>query len=294
MDDKFYIYKFIRDDGETLEFDGEEIYLAENNTLLNRPDPNTTAVNYTGADGGEMIRQQVTPYDQTVKGLLIPRTADYWELRKTLSQFFQFNHIYKIVYKKIDGTMFAAGNAWISEGLQITPVPYERYSEWDITFTIGDAVWYEYAEDASGNETYTNTVTLPLVTNDAGGEIWDSVGLVMDSVGEEWEAGSGGVQTVNISSTQAVYPVWVVEGPCTNPTLTNNTTDESATFDGTIASGQTLTVNFADGTAYLNTALATRYMSGVVSLQNGDNNIYFNTDGGDTESCTISWNDAVN
>ncbi len=294
MDNKFYIKKFIRSDGETLEFDDEEIYLAEDNTLLTRPDPNTTAVAFTGADGGEMIRQQASMYDQPITGLIAPKTTDYWTLTTKLSQFFLLNYTYKIVYIKKSGEMFMTTGAWISAGLQIEPVPYETYSEWSITFTIGNMAWTEYAENSQGEEIYSNTVTLPLLTANAGGEIWDSVGLSSDNVGEEWEAGAGGVQTVNIQSTQAVYPIWIVEGPCTNPTLTNNTTDEVASFDGTIASGQTLTVDFAAGTAYLNTALATRYVSGIISLRPGDNAIGFNTDGGASDTCTINWNNVIN
>lgn len=294
MDGKLYIKKFIRDDNETLEFDGTEIYLGEDNELLRRPDPNTTAVEYTGADGGEMIRQRAAIYEQPINGLIVPKTTDYWTLTTTLSQFFKLNHTYKIIYIKKDGGMFAMSNAWISAGLQIEPVPYETYSEWSITFAIGNVGWTEYAENGSGQEIYSNTVTLPLISANAGGEIWDSVGLVSDNVGEEWEAGSGGVQTVNIASTQAIYPVWVVEGPCTNPTLQNNTTDTVASFDGTVASGQTLTVDFADGTAYLGSALVTRYVDGLVSLAPGANTVGFNSDGGSTSSCTISWNNIIN
>ena len=431
MGDKLYIEKFIRDDNETLEFDGVEIYLNENNKLLRRPDPNTTAVEYTGADGGEMIRQKASIYEQEVNGLIIPKTTEYWALTAQLSKFFKFNHTYKIVYKTKAGSMFAISNAWISSGLQIEPVPYETYSEWSITFAIGDVAWTEYAENGSGQEVYSNTVTLPLLTANAGGEMWESPitptgknlfsvgfsqypanltnsieltnpnnrivhftfpsplaaghyifsgkvisitttkdvrilvwdsqgaafttnvnsvgefsfpilasatltkidilidsldddgvsvsfdnlqlesgssvsdyepygntpvggGEMWDNVGAEWESGAGGVQTVNIDSTQAVYPVWVVEGPCTNPTLQNNTTDTVASFDGTVASGQTLTVDFAAGVAYLNSALVTRYVSGLVSLAPGANTVGFNSDGGSTSTSTISWNNTIN
>lgn len=294
MDGKLYIKKFIRDDGQTLSFDGNEIYLDQDNTLLVRPDPNTTAVNYTEADGGEMIRQQNTTYDQTVNGLIVPRTTDYWTLTSKLSLFFRINHTYKIVYVKKDKTMFMCTGAWISSGLQIIPVPHEDYSNWNITFTIGNTNWVEYAEDSEGKEIYSNTVTLPLLALSSGGEIWDSVGLVSDSVGEEWEEGDGGVQTVNIASTQPIYPVWVVKGPCVNPKLQNNTTDTVAEFDGTIASGQTLTVNFEEGTAYIGTALVSRYVTGLVSFAPGENVAGFNSDGGATDNSTISWNNIIN
>lgn len=294
MDNKLYIKKFIREDGETLSFDGEEIYLAEDNKLLIRPDPRTTAVNYTEADGGEMVRQQNDTYEQEVNGLIVPRTTDYWTLTSQLSLFFQINHYYKIIYVKKDGSMFATSGAWISSGLQIVPVPHEDYSTWSITFTIGDMNWTEYAEDSEGNEIYSNTVTLPLISASTGGELWDSVGLVADSVGEEWESGAGGVQTVDIASTHTIYPLWIVEGPCTNPKLQNNTTDTNAEYDGTVASGQTLKVDFAAGTAYLDTALVTRNVFGLVSFAPGENLAGFNSDGGSTNSSTISWNNIIN
>lgn len=294
MNDKLYIKKFIRDDGEILEFDGREIYLAEKNELLQRTDPDTTAVAYTEADGGEMIRQRNEVYDQEINGLIVPRTTDYWELVSRLSLFFKINHTYKIIYIKRDGAMFAVSGAWIKDGLQIVPVPHEDYSEWEIEFSIGDMGWTEYSEDGSGQQIYSNTVTLPLISASSGGEYWDSVGLVADNVGEVWETGSGGVQTVNIASTQTIYPVWVVKGPCVNPKLQNNTTDTNAEFDGTVADGQTLIVDFAAGTAYLNSALVTRYVFGLVSFVPGDNVVGFNSDGGDTESSTISWNNIIN
>lgn len=294
MENKLYIKKFIRDDGETLSFDGEEVYLAENNKLLVRPDPNTTAVTYTEADGGEMIRQQASTYDQDVKGLIVPKTTEYWTLATRLSLFFKLNYTYKLIYVKKDGAMFAITGAWISDGLQILPVPHEDYSEWSVGFTIGDVAWTEYAENSQGEEIYSNTVQISLITANAGGEIWDSVGLVSDNIGEEWEAGAGGVQTVNIASTQPIYPIWVVKGPCSNPVLQNNTTDTVASYDGMVASGQTLTVDFASGVAHLDTALATRDVSGLVSFNPGDNIVGFNSDGGDTQYSTISWNNTIN
>lgn len=294
MEDKLYIKKFIRDDGETLSFDGEEIYLAEKNTLLVRANPATTAVEYTESDGGEMIRQRNATYTQTINGLIVPKTSTYWDLETRLSLFFKINHTYKIIYVKKDGSMFAISDAWISMGLQIVPVPHETYSEWSIDFTIGNNGWREYSENESGQEIYANTVVLPLISAASGGEIWDSVGLVADSVGEEWESGHGGVQTVNIASTQTIYPVWVVEGPCVNPKLQNNTTDTIAEFNGTVASGQTLTVDFEAGTAYLDSALVTRYVAGIVSFAPGENVAGFNSDGGSTQESTISWNNIIN
>lgn len=184
MNGKLYIKKFIRDDGETLSFDAEEIYLSENNTLLVRSDPATTAVEFTEEDGGEMIRQRGSTYSQPVSGLIVPKSTEYWALCVRLSRFFILNHTYKIVYIKRDGSMFSMNRAWINAGLQIVPVPYESYSTWTIEFRIGDNFWTEYAEDGQGKEIYSNTVELPLLTAGTGGEVWsDAIQQTLSGLG---------------------------------------------------------------------------------------------------------------
>lgn len=184
MNGKLYIKKFIRDDGETLSFDAEEIYLSENNTLLVRSDPATTAVEFTEEDGGEMIRQRGATYSQPVSGLIVPKSTEYWALCVRLSRFFILNHTYKIVYIKRDGSMFSMNRAWINAGLQIVPVPYENYSTWTIEFRIGDNFWTEYAEDSQGKEIYSNTVELPLLTAGTGGEVWsDATQQILSGLG---------------------------------------------------------------------------------------------------------------
>lgn len=196
MNGKLYIKKFIRDDGETLSFDAEEIYLSENNTLLVRSDPATTAVEFTEEDGGEMIRQRGATYSQPVSGLIVPKSTEYWALCVRLSRFFILNHTYKIVYIKRDGSMFSMNRAWINAGLQIVPVPYENYSTWTIEFKIGDNFWTEYAEDGQGKEIYSNSVELPLLTAGTGGEVWSDVT-------QQTLSGIGNYFTIDGTSTSA-------------------------------------------------------------------------------------------
>lgn len=293
MQNKFYIKKIIRDDGVTLEFDGEEILLADDNTLLQRANPNTTTVDFTEADGGEMLSQRLETVEQTINGLIIPKFNDYWTLFSRLVAFFKIQHTFKIIYIKRDGSMFAVNNSWISAALQVIPTPYEEYSSWSVGLTIGNDLWREYTEDASGNETYAHSVEIPLVTSAVGGEEWDDVGLVLDEVGEVWSGGSGGIQSIMINSTTNVYPVWSVKGPSVNPRLQNNTTDSEAEYSGTVATGQTLVVDFESGEARLDGALVTRLVSGLVSCAPGENLIGFNSDGGETKSSTLSWNNIL-
>lgn len=276
MNGKLYIKKFIRDDGETLSFDAEEIYLSENNTLLVRSDPATTAVEFTEEDGGEMIRQRGATYSQPVSGLIVPKSTEYWALCVRLSRFFILNHTYKIVYIKRDGSMFSMNRAWINAGLQIVPVPYENYSTWTVEFRIGDNFWTEYAEDSQGKEIYSNSVELPLLTAGTGGEVWNDIT-------QQTLSGLGNYFTIYGTSISASINKLEVRGDTFQQSYTGNNLSPYPYSDGsskvirgitfTAASDGSVTLNGTnDGTA--NSAYYIRY-SDSSSLQFEAGTYYF-------------------
>lgn len=246
MNGKLYIKKFIRDDGETLSFDAEEIYLSENNTLLVRSDPATTAVEFTEEDGGEMIRQRGATYSQPVSGLIVPKSTEYWALCVRLSRFFILNHTYKIVYIKRDGSMFSMNRAWINAGLQIVPVPYENYSTWTIEFRIGDNFWTEYAEDGQGKEIYSNSIELPLLTAGTGGEVWNDAT-------QQTLSGLGNYFTIDGTSISASMNKLEVRGDAFQQTYTGKNLSPYPYADGNskVTRGITFTVA-SDGSVTLN------------------------------------------
>lgn len=299
MAKKFYIKKIVRDDKEQLVFDQTEVYLDHDNTLLVRPEVETSYQDYTEADGGEMIAQKFPSFDQPINGLIVPKTTNYWTLRNQLTNFFKKNHNYFIVYEKISGETFSTGEkfktggAWISENLQVVPEPYEKYSRWTVTLRLGTAGLQEYSEDSGGQETYANVVQIPLLTSETGGSQWDETGQVWDGIGQVWSSGSGGIQEVYAESSEKVYPVWEVSGECINPTIRNNETDTEATYSGTIAAGQTLVVDFAAGTALLDGTVVTRNLTGTLELSPGQNLVAFTSDGGSADSSTLSWNNFI-
>ena len=291
---KFTVAKFIRDDGVSLEIDERNFYLEADNTLLVRADPETTVVSYTEANGGEMLAQRLTTVEQPITGLLVPKQTSYWRLVQQLTAFWKINHTYKIIYRKMDGAMFAVDDLWISSALQIIPTPNQSYSKWSVGLTIGNEIWREYAEDANGNEIDANMVTLPSLSNSAGGEQWDDIGLVYDDIGAVWlDDGSSGLQDIMVESIKPVYPVWTVLGPCVKPKLQNNTTDTEATYNGTVATGQTLVVNFEAGEAHLDGALVTRLVDGVIKCDPGSNQIGFSSDDSTAKECIISWDNII-
>lgn len=293
MNGKFYVKKILRDDGEAFEFDANEIYLSNNNLMLIRPDISSSDVEYTDVDGGEMIQQRLSVQVQPFEGIIYPRTTDYWDLYLMLGNFFKINHYYTLIYQKKSGQLFAQRNAWLVNNLQVSPNASEDHSTFSIGFKMKNSSLYEYAEDGSGNEVYANSATLPLLSAAEGGEEWDTIGHEWDTVGGVWEAGNGGVQNISIGSVGSVYPVWTVEGSAVNPVLQNNTTDTVATYDGTVAAGQTLVVDFSTGVARLDGAVVSRNITGQVNFQPGMNVAGFNSDGGTATNSKIEWNNVI-
>lgn len=293
MIDKFYVAKIVRDDAVSFEFDANEIYLSTNNTMLIRPEISSTDVDYTDVDGGEMIMQKLPPQVQPFEGIIYPKTSDYWDMYFKLVAFFKINHYYTIIYKKKSGQLFAQRNAWLINNLQVSPPADEDVSTFSVGFKVKNSSLYEYLEDSEGNEIYANTATLPLLSAAAGGEEWDTVGQKWDTVGSIWSAGNGGVQNISINSVVAIYPVWTVKGSAVNPVLQNNTTDTLAKYEGTVAVGQTLVVDFSTGVATLDGAIVSRNITGQVKFNPGMNLSGFNSDGGTATNSTIKWNNVI-
>ena len=287
---KFKIWKLLRDDGETFVIDEKEIYLAQDNSILAMPEIDTSEVEYTEVDGGEMIGQRLHPLIQTINGIMLPNTEGaYLELVTKLINFFKINHTYTILYRTKTGKLFTRRDAWISDNLQLNPVANEDYLTFTCSFKVPRRFMYEYADDGNGNEMYSNSVTLPLLTAASGGCVWDAVGSVYDNVGAVYEEGNGGVKNIIVNSKVRIYPVWNVKGPCNNPQLQNNTTDTIARYSGFIASGQKLVVNFETNEARIDRLLVSRSVTGQIYLDPGINTVGFNSEGGDTKESMIEW-----
>lgn len=293
MNDKFYIKTIIRDDGERITFDEREIYLSADNLMLVRPDIDSSEVAYTDVDGGEMIRQKLPPHEQIFNGIIYPRENDFWDLYFKVTAFFKINHYYNLIYVKRSGEFFAQQRAWMSRNLQLPPLAREDYSTFNVGFKVKNSWLFEYAEDSEGNEIYANSITLPLLSASIGGESWDDIGQKWDSIGSVWDAGDGGVQEINVNSVESIYPIWTVKGSAVNPSLQNNTTDTIATYDGTVATGQTLVVDFSTGIARLDGAIVSRNIFGQVRFTPGANIVGFNADGGTVENSLIEWNNII-
>jgi len=109
-----------------------------------------------------------------------------------------------------------------------------------------------------------------------------------------WESGeAGGATTIEASGLDSAFPLWTVPGPSTNPTLTNITTGQSITWQGTVPAGQTLEIDMDKQTATLAGANVYAFVSGDwIRIDPGSNRMtYVGT--GATQASTLSWNNIV-
>ena len=112
--------------------------------------------------------------------------------------------------------------------------------------------------------------------------------------GYEWEAGEGGgPTTVQVIGVDNAQPIWTVTGPATNPTLTNITTVQTITWNGTVPNGQKLIVDMANQTATLAGANVYEFITGSwLTLRPGANKLTYSAQGADQAS-RIEWNGVV-
>lgn len=112
-----------------------------------------------------------------------------------------------------------------------------------------------------------------------------------DGGGYEWEDGGSPRNIITIDGVDSAMPIWKVNGPATNPTLTNITTGQTLTWTGFVPSGQTLTIDMGEMTASLAGANVFEYVSGEwIELQSGNNLITYTAQGGATDPSTLEWN----
>jgi hypothetical protein len=290
---KFTLAALIRDDGKRLDLTGSEIRLSADNSLLARPEIESSDIDYTDMNGGEMIRQRLSSYTQTINGIITPGSTSFWNLYTAISSFFAINHTFTLVYCRKDGELFAVKNAWRSGDLEL-PVPAdEGITVFSTELKVGNSTLFEYSENSNGQEVYANKVSLRRISAASGGEVWDTTGQLYDAVGEVWENASGGLSNAFVSSTRKIYPVWILHGPAVNPSVQNNTTDTLAAYHGSLSSTQTLIVDFSTGEARLNGAIVSRNITGQLSIAPGNNLVGFDVESGENAASELEWNNVI-
>lgn len=113
--------------------------------------------------------------------------------------------------------------------------------------------------------------------------------------GAVWSEGAPtGPTTVEVDSIDTVFPVWVVNGPATNPQLTVLTTNTTFKYNGTVSASQELVVDMMNKTVLLNGVNMIGNMEGDwASFNPGTNRVVYTTDNADAQASIIEWQEIV-
>lgn len=287
---------FIRDDGQRLllgdgafEFTSSQQMFAPN-TIVN------DTVDVQGNDGvllaGQVRRASVQSFDGYVGDALLSRelTETY---RRQFINFFRKNHFYSVIYIFPDGSAVKRQRGFIVDAPS-APELYQTHPEYHVALNFEDVNYYNYAEDANGEETYGQSATLLLFNSPIGGRGFDEEGGIFDEEGQYWIDGVGGTTTLSINSIDTVYPIWTVTGLAINPRVENLTTGAILQYNGTVLPGQTLKVDTLNQVAMLNGRNVTANLQGGwMSFEPGRNRVNYVADNSSAPVSTIEWAEVV-
>lgn len=192
---------FIRDDGERLllgdgayEFKKKQQHFKAN-TIIN------DAVDIQGNDGTLLAGQVRRASTQSFDGYVGDATSTPQEIEQYRRNFFAFflkNHYYEVVYIFQDGTAIKRQKGFLVDAPEVKEL-FQISPEYHVSLNFEDVNYYEYNENAEGQEVYGESATIPLSSIMQGGQVWDEDGLV-------WEI--GGLYSVNKlagNTSQAQY-----------------------------------------------------------------------------------------
>ena len=177
---------FVRDDGERLLL-GDGWYDFKDS--LQHFQPNTIAndvVELQGTDGqllaGQVRRSGVQSFDGYIGDATISQ-VEIEKRRRNFLQFFQTRHLYKVIYIFADGTAIDRKRGYLTEAPGV-PEMWQKHPEYHVALNFEDVAYYEYAENAEGEEIYANSAQVKLANILSGGLVWDNDGAF--SYGLQW------------------------------------------------------------------------------------------------------------
>ena len=286
---------FIRGDGERFLLGSGAFEFKEGLQHFTANEFVNDTVDVQGGDGRYITGQVRRATDQVFQGYVGDATCDKAQIelyRRQFLAFFQKNYYFEVVYVFPDETAIRRQRGYITRAPEVKEM-WQIFPEYSVSLNFEDVNYYTYAEDKDGHEIYGNIADIPLYDAEAGGLVWDSTGIVWDSEGAVWDGGQNGTATLYVGSIMSVYPMWEVKGIAVNPTIENETTGESLTYNGTITYGQTLVVDMSKRTALLDGTNVLQNISGSwMSLSPGVNRINYTADNLAPTS-SLSWQEVL-
>ncbi len=294
----FILAMFIRNDGERFLLGDGAFEFAQKQQHFSANEMNNTIVLLQGSDGvllaGQTKRARAQSFDGYVGDALVSK-QDIETYRRQFLAFFAggIDVRYEVVYIFPDGSAIKRQRGFISDAPAV-PELWQVHPQYHVALNFEDPNYYVYDEDDEGNELYGQEASLSLYNSTTGGFSYDAVGLVWKTDGLYCLPGLGGTISLNIRSTQTVYPVWTVKGPAENPTIEDLTTRTRVQYNGKVGIGQKLEIDMGNQTATLDsTNVLPNLEGGWINLAPGVNRINFITGNGDAPDSTLKWAEVV-
>ena len=175
----FIMALFIRDDNERFllgtgayEFKDSQLHFA-GNTIEN------DVVSIQGNDGYMLAGQVRRPNTQVFDGYIGDATTTKSEVegfRRDFFAFFRKNHFYTVVYIMADGSAIQRRKGFLVDAPTVKEL-WQMYPEYHVGFNFEDINYYNYTENAQGEETYGKSADVGLAKAMYGGLIWEEDGI---------------------------------------------------------------------------------------------------------------------
>lgn len=259
----FILALFIRDDGERFllgdngyDFMDSQLHFVAN-TIEN------DEVEKQGVDGtmlaGQVRRSSVQSFDGYVGDATTPKST-IEQMRRDFIAFFAKGHHFRVVYVDCNR------DAWQRKGGYLVDAPevkelWQIHPEYHVGLNFEDVNYYEYDENAEGEEILANVLSVPISSEIEGGLVWDNDGAISDLPFSDAKTASG--KSISVSdAVEAPLKSLEIQGETSQQTYTGK---NKLKMTGATATGVTGSVN-ADG-SYTISGKATSGNAGIIFNQ---------------------------
>ena len=212
---------FKRDDGERFLL-GDGYYDFKDS--LQHFQPNSMSndiVELQGADGQLLAGQVRRSGTQSFDGYIGDGTTNrkiVEQRRKAFLMFFRKKHYYTVVYIFCDGTAIKRERGYLVDAPSV-PEIRQKSPEYHVALNFENVNYYEYAENAQGEEIYSNVREIVVSNIISGGLVWDALGAVSEALQwGDYTTESGSFITLNDVIQNAPMSLTEIDGNASQTT----------------------------------------------------------------------------
>lgn len=254
--------------GNDITLGGNSAYKLESPiTGLSSPEIRTGDGNYAGVDGGYVSSQLYGMRTIVLTGFFLGTCAEVDELRHNLFTKLHIRYLYPIFITTFSGIHYFTEGYVTDIKADITG---KRAGEYQITLLCPDPIIYDGGD---GLTTDSAWIEGTFYKDEPGGFV------LPENVPVQWESGNRGVVVTNLGTVEA-YPIIVLRGAFTNPTIRNLTTGEFISLDRATSASDEIVIDMKQRIITLNgVSIASNrtITSSWWALQQGRNEIVLTT-----------------